>query len=162
MIVVSDTSVIINLAAIGQIDLLYKLFQHVVIPQAVFDEIVRYGDELPGSLEVRSALWMEVRHITDKDILGKISDYQLDAGETEAIALALELNTELILMDEFLGRTLAVEMKLRPIGILGVLLEAKRSGLIASIKPLMDDLLNKARFFIHQSLYERVLKLAQE
>lgn len=61
MVVVSDTSPIINLAIIGQLDLLPKLFQKVILPQAVFDEIVTEGSGLPGSSEISRANWIEVR-----------------------------------------------------------------------------------------------------
>lgn len=86
----------------------------------------------------------------------------LDQGESEAIALALELNADRILMDEALGRELAVRMHLKPIGILGILLEAKKGGHIPAIRPCLDNLIQQARFFIGKALYDRVLELAQE
>ena len=65
-------------------------------------------------------------------------------------------------MDESLGRALAVQLNLRPIGILGILLEAKYFGHISAVRPHMDNLINQARFFIHDSLYIRILGLAKE
>lgn len=63
-------------------------------------------------------------------------------------------------MDEDLGRKIALD--LQPLGILGILLKAKQSGLIPAVKPLMDNLIVKVRFFVHQKLYDDVLQLAGE
>jgi len=72
---------------------------------------------------------------------------KLDPGESEAIVLALEIQADLILMDEDLGRKIALHYHLQPLGILGILLKAKQAGLIVAVKPLMDNLISQARFF---------------
>lgn len=161
MVVVSDTSPIINLAIIGQLDLLPKLFQKVILPQAVFDEIVTEGTGLPGSSEISQANWVEVKACQNHSLVQTLLE-ELDLGESEAIVLALEIHTNIILMDEDLGRKIALRYHLQPLGVLGILLKAKRVGLIVAIKPLMDELVLTARFFIHAKLYEDVLELAGE
>ena len=75
----------------------------------------------------------------------------LDRGEAIAIALALELHTDNILIDKYLGRRIAIEYNLRPLGILGILLKAKSEGLISEVKPIMDDLRKVARFLLTQN-----------
>ena len=86
----------------------------------------------------------------------------LDAGEAEAIALAIEIDPELLLMDEKRGRETARHLDLEYIGIIGVLIEAKHSGLVAAIRPHLDSLRQEAGFFISNVLYQRVLRDAGE
>ena len=129
MIVVSNTSPIINLAAIGQIDLLRRLYSRVIIPQAVYDEIISAGAGQPGVEEVRSAEWIETRRATDRIVIAALQT-ELDDGEAEAIALAIELNADLLLLDERKARRIASQLGLRFIGILGALVEAKHQGII--------------------------------
>lgn len=161
MIIISDTSPIINLAIIGQLDLIPKLYKQIIIPKAVFDEIVKNGEDLPSSLEIKNALWVSVGTCQNESLLSKLLK-ELDQGEAEAIVLALELKADRILIDEINGREVATRLHLQTLGLLGILLEAKSNHLIPSVKPLMDALRTKARFFIHQSLYNQVLAIAKE
>jgi uncharacterized protein len=85
----------------------------------------------------------------------------LDRGEAEGIALALELEAELILLDEHEGRRTADRLGLSVVGIPGVLLEAKAKGLIDTIRPLLDAL-RMAGFYLSEPLYQRVLAIADE
>lgn len=87
---------------------------------------------------------------------------ELDIGEAEAIALAVEVQAEQILMDERRGRLVATRLNLRPTGILGILVEAKNRGLVAKVKPLLDALVNEAGFWVAEPLYNRVLQLVHE
>ncbi|MSS71872.1 MAG: DUF3368 domain-containing protein [Candidatus Latescibacteria bacterium] len=161
MIVISNTSPIVNLAAIGQLDLLQKLYEKVLIPQAVYREITVAGAGQPGDLEVRTLEWMEVRQVTDHDLVTAICT-DVDEGEAEAIALAVEQKANLLLLDERRGRMIASRLELRFIGLLGVLLEAKDKGYISAVKPILDDLIVKAGFWVSQQLYARVLQVAGE
>jgi uncharacterized protein len=161
MVIISDTSPIINLATIGYLDLIPRLFETIIIPDFVYQEIVIVGKGLPGATEIATADWVQTATCTNVSLVQTLM-LDLDRGEAEAIALALELHADNILIDEDLGRRIAVNYKLRPLGVLGILLKAKNNGLIEEIKPVMDDLRNIARFFIHQNLYNQVLKLANE
>lgn len=161
MIIISDTSPIVNLAAIGQLDLIPKLFTHIIIPQAVFDEITIRGAGKFGSSEVLTAQWISIRQCTNTVLLSNLL-IDLDQGEAEAITLAVEMDTKSILIDESDGRAIALQYQLKPIGILGILLEAKKKGLIIDVKTCMDDLRNISNFFISKSIYNHILKLAGE
>lgn len=119
------------------------------------------GAGLPGADEIRRADWVEVKSCHNHSLMQTLTE-KLDPGEAEAIALALEIQANLILMDEDLGRKIALQYHLQPLGILGILLKAKKAGLIVAVKPLMDNLIVKARFFVHQNLYDDVLQLAGE
>lgn len=159
MIVVSNASPLINLARIGQLKLLDELYAEIHIPDAVWQEVVVAG--LPGAELVANAAWIK-RHSVTNSTLVRALRQDLDAGESEAIALALELEAELLLMDESLGRETARHLGVRFIGIVGMLVEAKHSGRISAIKPYLDTLREVAGFRIHQALYVRVLQDAGE
>jgi len=161
MVIVSDTSPLINLALIGHLDLIPQLFHSVILPQAVFDEIAIAGADLPGAEEIRHADWVLVKSCRNQSMMQMLME-KLDPGESEAIVLALEIHADLILMDEDLGRKIALHYQLQPLGILGILLKAKQAGLIPAVKPLMNNLIHQARFYIHQKLYDDVVQLAGE
>ena len=87
---------------------------------------------------------------------------QLDAGESEAIALALELKSTILLIDETEGRRVAAAYGIKKTGTFGVLLLAKKQGLIPSLKEEIDKLQHKAHFWISAPLYEKLLHAAGE
>lgn len=161
MIIVSDTSPIINLAILGKLDILPALFGRVIIPQKVFEEITIQGADMPGADEVRAATWVEVKECTNTTLIQALQ-LQVDPGEAEAIALALEIHAELLLIDERMGRQLAKEFQLPIMGLLGVLKVAKEKGLISKIKPLLDQLIHIAGFRISKELYQEILETEGE
>ena len=161
MIVVSNTSPLVNLAAVGQLDLLQRLYDKVVIPQSVHDEIVIAGAGQLGAIEVATFDWIETRQVADRNLVASLQ-LELDDGEAEAIALAVELKADLILLDERKGRVIAARLGLRFIGLLGMLVEAKHRGLISAVRPIMNDLIGKAGFWIGQELYDYILQVAEE
>jgi len=160
-LVVSDTSPLTNLAAIGRLDLLRNLFGHIQIADAVWLELNAGGRSWPGRNEVANADWV-VRHGPGNLALLTALSRDLDAGEAASIALALELSAELILIDELDGRHQARRQGLTTMGVAGVLLLAKRQRLIEVVKPLLDDLRLPARFWLSHSVYEQVLAKAGE
>ena len=161
MIVVSNTSPILNLAAINRLDLLQKLYGKIVIPQAVYDEIVVAGAGQVGADEVAGSQWFEVKQVTNHPMV-KSLEIELDIGEAEAVVLAVELNTQLLLMDERKGRMVAKRLGINHIGLLGVLVKAKHEGLIPVVGPIIDSLRTKAGFWISQALYDHILLVTGE
>jgi predicted nucleic acid-binding protein len=161
MIVVSDTSPLTNLAAIGHFDLLRKLFGQIHIAPGVWDELNHGGLRHPGSSEVENASWVR-RHAVGNGNLVVVLQRDLDRGESETLALAVELNAEIVLLDEQEGRRTATRLGLRPLGVLGILLEAKRRGEIEEIRSLLDALRNQAGFFLSEGLYQQTLDQAGE
>ncbi|MGH9840265.1 MAG: DUF3368 domain-containing protein [Blastocatellia bacterium] len=159
MIVVSDTSPITNLAAIGQLDLLRQIYQNIVIPAAVHRELTAAGGSYPGAI-VQSLDWIEVRDVTNRLLVTALR-IELDEGEAEAIVLAQEMTADLLLLDERRGRAVAERFGMRVVGLLGVLIEAKDRGLIPEVKSSLDAL-RRAGFRIGQELYSRVLQAAGE
>lgn len=161
MIVVSDASPIIALSLIGQLNLLKSLYRQVEVPQAVYQEITYLGEDQKGVQEILQASWISVRHISN-DVLANALLGELDQGEAEAITLAKEIDAELLLIDERRGRKAATRLGLNVIGVLGILIEAKKKGLIASLKQQLDELVFVAGFHISLRLRQRVLEVAQE
>jgi len=161
MIVVSNTSPLTNLAAIGQFDLLRKLYARLHIAQGVWDELNAKGLRWPGSESVAAADWVE-RHTVNNEPLVAALRRDLDRGEAESIALALELEAELVLMDEREGRHAAQRMGLHVVGVVGVLLEARARGAIGAVRPHLDGLRQKAGFYLSETVYRRALVLAGE
>lgn len=159
--IVSNTSPIINLACIGRLDLLPALFGVITIPDAVFHEIAVANPDAPGASDVRTASWMRRYAVVNRPLVTSLR-LELDPGEAEAIACAMEANARLLLIDERRGRTVAQRLGLATTGLLGVLLLARRRDLIASIRPLLDDLRRVAGFWIGDALYSQVLRDAGE
>lgn len=163
MIVISDTSVVTNLAAIEHLHLLLQLYNQVIIPEAVYRELTDIEPPVPGTLEVQSASWLEVRQVVNRNVVERLQyEVRLDPGESEAIALALELNADLLLIDERRGRTEADRLGLRITGLLGVLVEAKRHNLVVAIKPLIDALIAMSEFRVSSRLYHQILEMVDE
>ena len=161
MTVVSNTSPIINLAAIEQLTLLHQLYGRLMIPPAVYQEIAVMGPYAAGAQEVRQQAWISCATVTDRALVSALS-IELDPGEAEAIAAAVELRAELLLIDEQRGRMIAQRLGLRVVGLLGILIEAKHRGLIETVKPLLDALITRAGFWVKKDLYTRVLQAAGE
>jgi hypothetical protein len=155
--IVSNASPLINLARIGRLDLLHQLYGELIIPEAVWHEVVVEGAGQPGAEEVTTAAWIKTRAVTNRQLVHALQQ-ELDAGEAEAVALALEVGAELLLMDEHLGRETARHLGLRYTGLIGVLLEGKRKRLIDAVKPHLDLLRDIAGFRVSDALYMRVLQ----
>ncbi len=153
MIVVSDTTAISNLLKISQADLLCQLFGRICIPPAVCAELLAYHAEIPD--------WLEVLTVND---LAKVEQYcwSVHRGEAEALALALQMQPDWLLIDDSDGRKLAKAEGAPVIGLMGVLLLAKQAALIPSVRPIMDALMSKAGFFLANSVRTAVLSAAGE
>jgi predicted nucleic acid-binding protein len=160
MIVISDSSCLINLHRIALLHILPELFQKIVVPAAVFQEITNSKEGKLVFTEAVQDEWIEVAHAKDNSLKRKLEE-DLDAGEAEAIVIAIELNADLIIIDELKGREVARRFNLNYTGLLGILLTAKRKDLIISIQPVLTEL-KTAGFWISNDLYNEVLKLAGE
>ncbi len=86
----------------------------------------------------------------------------LNAGEAEAIVLALETSADILVMDERLGRETAAYLGLHCMGVMGVLITAKRQGHIQAVKPLLDTLRQVLHFRVSDRLYHTVLETVDE
>ena len=156
MRVVRNSSALINLARIGKLTLLRELFVVLIVPDAVWQEVVVEGAGQPGADEIGSADWIQRQAVMNMQLVHALQQ-DLDGGEAEAIALALEIGADLLLMDENLGRETAQHLGLRYIGLIGALVMAKRKGLICAVKPHLDMLRDIAGCRVDAELYTHVL-----
>jgi predicted nucleic acid-binding protein len=141
--------------------LLEAIYQTVIIPDVVASELAAASN--PTISAILKLGWIQIQPLTNSQLADKLQQERgLDAGEANAIALALELRADDLLIDERLGRQEAVRLGLSIIGILGILLVAKQRSLIPQVQPVMDALIDKAGFRVSPQLYQRVLALAQE
>lgn len=161
MIVVSNTSPIFYLSVIGQLDLLRQLYDEIAIPTIVYNEITHVGNTDASARVVPTLSWIKTQSATDRAFVNTLRT-ELDPGEAEAIALAVELNADRLLMDERLGRAAAMRVGLQVTGVLGILIAAKRNNSIQEVKPLLDALIEQVSFWIDAQLYVEVLQAVGE
>jgi predicted nucleic acid-binding protein len=154
MIVIADTSPINYLIRIGQIHVLQAIYERVLIPHAVHDELLAQGAPLSVRAWAKNLPgWVEaVSPLTARTAILK----NLDEGETEAILLAQELCADWLLIDETAGRAEATRRGLKTIGTLGILLEANKRGLLPLRECLKD--LHREGFYVSNNLIDRILE----
>ncbi|MBC6475728.1 MAG: DUF3368 domain-containing protein [Hormoscilla sp. GM102CHS1] len=130
----------------------------------VYNEMVGVNNNVPGAVEVQTLPWIQMQGVVDSQGVRLIQETQanIDLGEAEAIVLAMDLNADILLMDERRGRAVAISYGLNVTGLLGVLWQAKRNGIILAVKPLMDGLIEEADFRVSSKLYANILQLAGE
>lgn len=153
MKVVSNSSPLIFLSAIGMLDLLKAEFGEIIVPEAVYDEVT--SNELKGSNEVKHAEWVKVEAVKKSDVLSFLP--MLDRGEESAIVLAIEQDADLVLLDDLAGRRAAMMQGLNVMGTLGFLKVMHRKGRIKNFKDLLESL-QKYGFWMNADLYNRMLE----
>ena len=158
--VVSNSSPIIHLAKIDQLNLLNEFYGDILIPEAVYYECVSEGKKHPEVSRIKQATWLQVMPVTNKDLV-KLLNSEVDHGESEAITLALETDASLILLDDADARQKARLYQLRITGTLGLLLRAKICEKIDSLSQLLLAL-RKTGFWITIELENRLLTEAGE
>jgi predicted nucleic acid-binding protein len=159
VLVVSDTSPIRALAHLGRLDLLASLFDEVLVPPAVARELrsPRWG----AAVEPADIASITITERPKPESFASVPA-ELDEGESEAIALALERGIIAILIDERDADAAARELGLKPLGVLGLLLQAKSAGLLERVIPLVERLRRELRFRMTDELQDRVRQLAGE
>lgn len=158
MAVILNSGPLISLARIGRLDLLPELFEEIKVPAAVYREVTR-EESRPGARAIAEADWLSVVEVSDRAMVDRLS-YWLDAGESEVLALAQDLDAT-VAIDERRGRNIAASLGIPQTGTVGILLAAKRAGLIHSITPLLDQL-TASGVRISARLYEEARRLAEE
>jgi predicted nucleic acid-binding protein len=156
MIVIADTSPISYLIRIGKIEVPPRLYQHIVIPAAVCDELK--SPRAPQAVRdwtTRHPDWLEIR-IPERQPDAELMSADLDAGERDAILLALELGADELIIDDLDGRREAERRKLHFVGTLGVLRDAGRAGLL-NLKDALARL-RQTNFHVSEELLDRLLR----
>lgn len=160
MIIVSDTSPLTYLMQVGETLLLKELFDEVVIPPAVFDELNHMAGQKAALETFVQQGWIKVEQ-PSPEALQRILPFGLDKGETEALALALILKADYIIIDERKGAAAADKLRIPATGLIGVLLAAKNQRFIPAVKPLLDKIISQG-FFINKQFYQKTLRQVNE
>jgi hypothetical protein len=157
--VICNTSPLQYLYQLGLLHLLPALAGRVIVPSAVVDELAA-GRALGVNLPDPTVLdWVTIKRPASASALPLVTD--LGPGETEVLMLALELKDVVVVLDDALARRVAETLGIQLTGTLGLLLDAKRTGLVSAVKPLLDQLEN-LRFRLAPHTRAAVLKLAGE
>lgn len=156
--VIADTSPLIALAKIDQFSLLQETFGRIVVTDAVRREIEAKPDACAAAIETGVAAgW--IAQASEDPLRSLVA---LGAGEAATLTHAIRNNADLVLMDDRTARTYAARHRVPVMGVLGILLLAKRKGLVASIAPLIEQLLQASKFRVSQELVRGVLVDAGE
>lgn len=162
MIVVANSSVLIALGSLGRLELLAQQFPDgIQVPSAVWREVVEAGGDRPGARAVADAKWIAVRGVKDDSRVRGFAQ-SLDEGEAEALALAVEISASVILLDEKDARHMAERLGFAPLGTVGLLIWARRTGRVASLRVELDSLRFKGKFRVSDSLYATALRAVGE
>jgi predicted nucleic acid-binding protein len=148
-VIITDTSCLIALSRMDMLFVLKELYREILITPEIAKE---YGDSLPD--------WVLISQVKDVRFQRLLSDY-LDKGEASAIALALELKNCTLILDDLKVRKEAEKLRLPYTGTLGVLFKAKQRGIIARLKPCLEQL-QGAGFRIAKPIMDELLKRSGE
>ena len=157
--VISNTSPLFYLHRLQVLDLLQKLYQRILVPEAVVEELKMgrsQGEDVP---DVTAYDWIEVRPVRTPEVIQLIPD--LGAGEAQVLTLALEIPGSLVILDDRLAREFAKSQQIRHTGTAGVLLKAKQEGHLSAVGPLLQQLI-QLDFRLSDAVISAILKLAQE
>lgn len=157
MIVISDTSAISNLLQIGQIELLKSLYGKIYISPTVQRELYVYENH---AKQIEELKWVEIKYPRNQKLVQQLLK-DLDLGEAESIALAIEEEADYLIIDEYLGRKIAHSMDIKVVGILGILILAKQRGLLSEIRNSIELLLLNG-FRLNKELINSVLTALNE
>jgi predicted nucleic acid-binding protein len=158
LVVATNAGPLIYLSVLGRLPLLRELFAEILLPDAVYEEVVLHGHGLPGANETKAAVedgWLRRAVVQNRALVDALLG-DLDIGEAEAIALARESGLRWILMDDRSARAKARLMGLTVTGTIGVLLLARRSGMDVDLQRDLD-LLIEHNFRIFHQLYEQLI-----
>jgi predicted nucleic acid-binding protein len=160
MTVICNATPLIAFARIDRLELLRKAAGNLVIPEAVAREISDYDSGRRGAIALSQESWISIASVQSEQQVRLLLP-TLDRGESEVIALALELRPKLVLMDELTGRKVAESLDLKVCGSVGLLIRAKRIGEIAAVKPLLDEMKRQGIYY-GQRFIDAVLRTVNE
>jgi predicted nucleic acid-binding protein len=150
---------LLNLAIINHLSIIQQQFGEIIIPHGVLTEL-KLHENLPGSQQLREAIaegWLTIQQV-ENQIFVQLLRRELDRGEAEAIALAIQLNADWLLLDERDGRRIARTLGLNLTGILGIILREWREGAVSSVREIINQLRTQAHFHIAPNLEEQILR----
>lgn len=157
--VIVNASPLQYLHQVGQLDLFPKLFGRIIVPEAVVAELAagrRLGISLPSPETLE---WIDLRHPASP--VGGLLSWELGAGESAVLSLALESPGSWVVLDDKLARQAAVHLNLPLLGTAGILLRAKRAGHLRAVHPVLNQLASLG-FRLTPETLRHILDLAGE
>jgi predicted nucleic acid-binding protein len=158
--VVVNTTPLIALSHIGQLDILKKMYGEILIPNAVYNELSAKPDSICKIEVDNSKDWIRVEEIKNQ-MAKSMYKTQLHEGEVEVMILAQEVNADLVIIDDANAKKHAKYLKLLVTGTLGVLIKAKQSGYVDKLKPMLQMMIENG-IYISQDLVKLCLKQVGE
>lgn len=160
MSVICNATPLIAFARINRLELLRKVAGNIIIPEAVAREISDYQGRGKATIALPKENWISIASVQSEQQVRLLLP-TLDRGEAEVIALALERQPKLVLMDELTGRKVAESLDIKVCGSVGLLIKAKQTGEIAAVKPLLDEM-RKQGIYYGQRFIDAVLRTVNE
>ena len=161
MLIISDASPLICFIKINRLTILQQLFEKVIIPPIVYEEIQKI-ETLGFSIdEFRQANWISILQPSNSLLFSDLSE-KLDEGEAQAITLANEIAPDFLLIDERRGTSIARSMGIKTIGVVCIIIRAKEKKLIPEGKAILDELRAKPKFWISDQVYQSALQILGE
>ena len=160
-VVVSDTSPLRALEWVGALEILGHLFGRVLVPPAVVEELRHADDGRFREIDVSKLPFVEIVSPKSRAAVEALLGH-IDLGEAEALVVAQELAISSVLVDDMDARRKAAELGISVVGTLGILLKAKRAGLVTEVRPMIERLREELAFFLSDSLVAEVLRQAGE
>lgn len=156
--VISNASPLIALSNISRLELLKEIFQRIIIPKAVYNEVVKEGKNRAGAVEVEKSIgkWIEIKEVKNLNEVRALRAV-LDYGESEVIVLGQEINADLLILDNKEPRMFAKHLEFKVVGTIGILMLAYKKGILDNpIKEIMK--LKEKGFYISDKLLKEILR----
>ena len=152
--IISNSTPLIILSKIGELEILKNLYGEIIIPRAVFDEVTIKSDA------IKNLSWIKILEVQDKSNR-KIYQAKLHDGEVEVMMLAKEISADLLIIDDNAAKKFAKFLGFQVTGTLGILLKAKSEKIISEVKPILEKM-QAENFYISDEIIKLVLKTAGE
>lgn len=157
--VIVNTTPLVLLGNVGKLDLFKSLYKQIIIPHAVYEEVIKVDDQASQIVRSRPE-WLLIENAPSLENQ-PLFKAKLHAGEIEVISLALNQQNTIVVLDDKAARQTAKYLGLTVTGTLGLLLRAKERGYIPEIKPIINEF-NRNGFRVNSSIIDEVLRLAGE
>ncbi|WFA10189.1 DUF3368 domain-containing protein [Tissierella sp. Yu-01] len=158
--VIVNSTPLIALYNIGKLDLLKEVYGKVIIPYAVYEEVILESKLKDSNDFIQESGFINIMKIINEEAK-RLFVTSLHKGEVEVMILAKEIGADLCVIDDLLARSYAKYHNLNITGTIGVLLKAKELGIVTKIRPIMDELISSG-IYIDSKLYNRVLEISGE
>lgn len=158
--VIVNSTPIISLCSIGKIELLKDIYDKIYIPYGVYEEVCIEGNSKVGANLIEKNNFILINKIQNEEAK-RFFKTSLHKGEVEVMILAEEMKADLCIIDDLLARKYAKYLGLQVTGTLGILLKAKKCGLVKEVKPILNDLISNG-IYINKKIYDSVIDLAEE